>query len=559
MDPKEGRVDSKWLTAVLFLSLGAAANAQTSPDTYWVAFTDKASTPYTLSQPAAFFSDRAIARRAAQGIAYDELDLPVDPAYVAQVDAIAGVEVLNRSKWFNGVTVRVQEEEAISAVQSLPCVLEVRSSGMRSAGPARLDKFGDRPQHDRELDIPLYGPGYRQLEMLNGQALHDIGHLGQGMLIGVLDSGFDGVDSSLAFEAVRERGGILGAWDLVDHDADVYDDHWHGRSVLSCMAARLDSQLIGTAPEADYVLIRTETVQSEYPVEEDNWVSGVELADSLGCDVLNTSLGYTTFDDSTMDHIYAMLDGQTLRCSIAANIASRKGMVPVLSAGNNGQAAWYHIGAPADAVDVLTVGGVNADALYAPFSSHGPSADGRVKPDVCAMGQGTTVLNLGVDSAVQANGTSFAAPVLAGLVACLWGAHPTRNAQDIMTAVRQSATLYNDPSDSLGFGVPDFGAASAWLQLTSVEQVDVGRSTLIHPSPFIDRMVIRDPGLQIGAAYVALFGMDGRALVFVRASVDGSNEMVLADHRLQLLPAGPYVLVVEQEGRLIRERVIKAP
>lgn len=543
---------------VLFLSLIAATNAQTSQDTYWVAFTDKSSTPYSLDDPGAFLSERAIARRAAQGIAYDDLDLPVDPAYVAQVEAIAGVDVLNRSKWFNGVTVRVQGEEAINAVLALPFVLEVRASGLRTHGP-RMDKFGPVFDQERDIDPPLYGPSYRQLEMLNGQALHGNGALGQGVLIGVLDSGFEGVDSSLAFEAVRERGGIRGTWDLVDHDGDVYDDHWHGRSVLSCMAARLDSQMIGTAPEADYVLIRTETIHSEYPVEEDNWVSGVELADSLGCDVLNTSLGYTTFDDSTMDHTYAMLDGQTLRCSIAANIASRKGMVPVLSAGNSGEGDWYHIGAPADAVDVLTVGGVNADALHAPFSSHGPSADGRVKPDVCAMGQGTTVLNIGVDSVVSANGTSFAAPVLAGLVACLWGDHPTRSAQEIMVAVRQSATLYDDPNDSLGYGIPDFGAASAWLQLTSVEQVEVTRSTLIHPSPFIDRMVIRDPGMQLGAAYAALFDTDGRALLFVRAYVDGSNELVLADHRLQLLPAGPYVLVVEQEGRLMRERVIKAP
>jgi len=548
------------LAAILLASVpGGSSFAQTSPDTYWVAFTDKSATPYSLSEPTSFLSERAIARRAAQGIAYDELDLPVDPAYVAQVEAIEGVDVLNRSKWFNGVTIRVQGGDAISAVQDLPFVLEVRASGMRTTGSPRVHKFGSRDQEGRELDIPLYGAGYRQLEMLNGQSLHGNGHLGQGMLIGVLDSGFDGVDSALAFEAVRQRGGIVGTRDLVEHDGDVYDDHWHGRSVLSCMAARLDSQLIGTAPEADYVLIRTETVQSEYPVEEDHWVSGVELADSLGCDVINTSLGYTTFDDSTMDHTYAMLDGQTLRCSIAANIASQKGMVPVLSAGNNGQSDWYHIGAPADAMDVLTVGGVNADALYAPFSSHGPSADGRVKPDVCAMGQGTTVLNIGVDSVVQANGTSFAAPVLAGLVGCLWGAHPTRSAQEIMMAVRQSATLYNDPNDSLGFGIPDFGAASAWLLLTQVPEQPVSRNMRVFPSPFTDRFVIEDTGLHHGSAFVAVFDMEGRTRSFLRAGVDGVGRITLDDPRLQGLPTGAYLVVVDQDGRIFQERVIKAP
>ncbi|MBX2973153.1 MAG: S8 family serine peptidase [Flavobacteriales bacterium] len=533
--------------------------AQTAPDTYWVEFTDKSGTPYNLAQPEEFLSQRAIARRAAQNIPYDELDLPVDPYYVAAVDAIAGVDVLNRSKWFNGVTLRVQGPEALAEVQGLPFVSAVRASGGRSNMGVRPDKFALPVVADREVDPAHYGPSYLQLSMLNGQALHGIGAKGQGMLIGVLDSGFEGVDASMAFDALRQRGGIIATRDLVEHDGDVYADHYHGRSVLSCMAGSLDSMLIGTAPEADYVLIRTEDVRSEYPVEEDNWVSGAELADSLGCDVLNTSLGYTTFDDSTMDHTYAMLDGLTLRISIAANIASRKGMVPVCSAGNRGGDDWHYISAPADAIDVLTVGAVGDVENHAPFSSNGPSADGRVKPDVCAMGWGTTILRADTDSILQANGTSFAAPVVAGLVACLWQLHPERTSSQIMDAVRRSASFFHDPNDSLGYGVPDFGAAHAWLTLIADVREEPRSTARVFPSPFHDHFCLQGPALVAGSAHVALFDVHGRAVLFTRAEVGSDGLLRVDDHRLTLSPPSTYIVVVEQDGRVFQQRVVKAP
>ncbi len=548
-----------WLAVALFGG-GTSILAQTAPDTYWVEFTDKSLTPYSLSAPEAFLSARAIQRRAAQDIPFDELDLPVDPAYVAAVDAIADVQVLNRSKWFNGITVRVSSVETIAVIQSLPFVADVRARGVRTNSMSTDMKFGTSPfGTDRDLDPARYGPSYLQLNMLHGDVLHGAGALGQGMLIGVLDSGFEGVDVSTAFDAVRQRSGFIATHDLVDHDGDVYADHWHGRCVLSCMAGSLDSMLIGTAPEADYVLIRTEDVNSEYPVEEDYWISGVELADSLGCDVLNTSLGYTTFDDSTMDHTYAMLDGQTLRSSIAANIAAQKGMIPVISAGNSGGSDWFYISTPADAIDVLAVGAVGDVQNHAPFSSHGPSADGRVKPDVCAMGWGTRVLDVGQDSVVAANGTSFAAPVLAGLVACLWQLHPDRPAQQIMDAVRRSASFFDHPNDSLGYGVPDFGAASAWLTLTTVvNETPLEAAMQLFPSPFVDRLHVVDPRLVQGTVHVVLFDTQGRAMVFTRTVVDGTGGLLLTDDRLAGLKPGAYIVVVEQDGRTFQQRVIKA-
>lgn len=543
------------------LGCGSALYAQTAPDTYWVAFSDKASTPFSISTPEAFLSPRAIQRRTAQDIPIDELDLPVDPTFVATVEALDGVTVHNRSKWFNGVSVRVNALEAVAAIESLPFVVEVRARSVHGPALAQVDKFGSAPgAASRELDSTHYGPSYLQLSMLHADFLHEAGAKGQGILIGVLDSGFEGVDASMAFDAMRQRGGIVATYDLVDHDGDVYADHWHGRCVLSCMAGMLDSMLIGTAPEADYVLIRTENIHSEYPVEEDDWITGVELADSLGCDVLNTSLGYTTFDDSTMDHTYAMLDGQTLRCSIAANIAARKGMVPVISAGNSGEGEWHYISAPGDAIDVLTVGAVGDVENHAPFSSYGPSFDGRVKPDVCAMGWGTQVLNVGQDSVVAANGTSFAAPVLAGAVACLWQLHPSRTAQEIMNAVRRSASFFSHPNDSLGYGVPDLAAASAWLSLTTIHaKGETIASMLVFPSPFVEQLSIRSPHLLPGSAHVALFDPLGRAVLFTRVAVGSGGSMVVVEPRLIDLRPATYILVVEQDGHGFEQRVIKAP
>ncbi|MBL7950163.1 MAG: S8 family serine peptidase [Flavobacteriales bacterium] len=547
-----------WL--VLLFMAGCFApdlSARTAPDTYWVQFTDKEGTPFSLAEPEAFLSPRAIARREAQHISYDEKDLPVDPAYVAAVQA-TGAQVLNTSKWFNAVTIRVVDESMLTAIQALPFVAIVRATRSALVASPREDKFRSLPSMELRGGGPADpGPSFTQTAMLSGHELHALGAQGQGMLIGLLDSGFQGVDSSAAFAAVRARNGFVLTRDLVTHDGDVFDDHWHGRSVLSTMAGVLDGQLLGTAPEADYVLLRTEDADTEYLVEEDNWISGAELADSLGCDVLNTSLGYTTFDDSTMDHTIDQLDGHTVRMSIAASIASQKGMVPVFSAGNRGDDEWHYISVPADAVDVLTVGAVGEMEDHASFSSFGPSADGRVKPDVCAMGWGTTILRSDADSITFANGTSFASPIVAGLVACLWQLHPERTAQQIMDAVRRSASFFSAPNDSLGYGVPDLAAAHAWLQLTASVPEEPRSATTVWPVPFQQQLHVHDVRLREGASYYALFDANGRASDLRRTQVDGNGGMIATVS--ELLPPGPYLLKVMQGELVMYLRVMRAP
>lgn len=542
-------------SAVLVFVLPTLVLAQTAPDTYWVGFADKSGTPYSVGEPEQFLSARSIARRQAQGIAIDETDLPVDPAYIAGVLATGDVELINRSKWFNAITVRTTDQAALDAIALLPFVSQVRGTRrLMGAAPAegKFTLFADAPIIARGGQPEDYGDSWTQISMLNGHLLHALEAKGQGILIGVLDSGFDQADILAAFEELRAREGIVLTRDMVNHDGDVYGDHWHGRSVLSFMAGILPGYLQGTAPLADYALVRTEEVASEFVVEEDNWVAGAELCDSLGCDVLNTSLGYTTFDDPGQDHSYADMDGATARISIAAGMAAQKGMIPVQSAGNSGSSAWRYISAPADAFDILTVGAVGGNELHAPFSSFGPSADGRVKPDVMAMGWGAVGLRFEGDSVAPISGTSFSAPILAGLVACLWQLHPNRSAHDVMDAVRRSAHLWSAPNDSMGYGIPDFMQAHAWLTATSVAE-PAAEGAAVFPVPFVDHVQVI--GLPSDGSWSAqLLDVSGRVIRMTRiVAAQGS----LRWHGLGDLSSGPYLLRLEHSGDRIARRVLK--
>lgn len=529
----------------LLLPVGASF-AQSAPDTYWVQFTDKTATPYSIDQPGTFLSPRAIQRRAQQGISIDDLDLPVDPAYVLAVLALGDVQLHNKSKWLNAITIRTSDPAVLAELPTLPFVLNVRNTRSLMPSDPERNKFTSvEPVSDRDLE---YGDSFGQIAMMNGQLLHQANSQGQGMLIGVLDSGFDSVDVIAAFEALRSRGGILHTRDLVDHDGDVYQDHWHGRSVLSCMAAMVDGALIGTAPQADYVLVRTEEAATEFLVEEDNWISGAEFCDSLGVDILNSSLGYTTFDDSLQDHTYQDLDGATTRISIAAGIAARKGMIPVLSAGNQGNSEWFHISAPADAFGVLSVGATGAQEQYAFFSSQGPSADGRVKPDVSAMGWGTTAIGPRATVIEPVNGTSFSAPLVAGLVACLWQRHPQRTAQDIMDAVRRSASQYDTPDSELGYGIPDFQAADVLLELTTPVYERESSRFLVFPMPFSTGFTVQLPVHHTGLLLLELMDMSGRT-VWSGSSPGASSILQVHDQVLASLKPGPYLLRIAGLGQ----------
>lgn len=539
------------------------AAAQTAPATYWVQFTDKAATPFSLDAPEDYLGPRAIARRQAQGIAIDSLDLPVDPAHINALLAAGDIQLHNVSRWFNSVTIRSTDTLALDTLHQLPFVRQVRQLADGRPRAPRDSKFPTTTRGDVEIGgtyASVYGASLRQVSMMNAHLLHTHGNArGEGMLMGILDSGFDQVDSLEAFRDLRERGGVVHTADLVAHDGDVYDDHWHGRSVLSVIAGRLPGKLMGVAPNVDVVLLRTEDAGSEYLVEEDNWVSGAELADSMGCDVLNTSLGYTTFDDSTQDHSWADLDGQTTRISIAAGIAARKGMIPVNSAGNSGGSDWRYISAPADAIGILAVGAVNDDRVLAGFSSRGPSIDGRVKPDVSAVGWGSIGLGWDGTDIARINGTSFSSPLVAGGVACLWQLHRDRTAQEVMDAVRRSASHHDSPNDSIGFGIPDLWRAHLLLEGTDLTGFSAPQVLSVQPVPFTDHFEL---SLYTGPSerlYLDLWDITGRQVWSAERGVDSDTYLrfLVTDGVIQGLPPGQYVLRASLGSNALTTPVMK--
>jgi len=476
------------LVFLAFLS-ATSADAQTAPLKYWVHFTSKTSppqgfdpTPFDLSNPLEFLSERALARRAAQGIGLSEDDLPVPPSYLSALLEVEGVvDVLVTSKWLNAATVQVADSAFDPAtLEALPHVLDVRTVAVLP-GPREPEGIF----HDRLLDTTAYGAGWLPLAQLGGDHLHDAGFLGAGRWIAVIDAGFEYVDVLPVFETARSEGRIHEGLDAM-HSPTVYDHHRHGTYVLGTMAGNLSDSLIGTAPAADYFLYRSEDAYSEYVIEEDYWIYAAEHADSIGVDLINTSLGYSLFDEPAMNHAHEDLDGLTTNISIGMTMAADRGILCVTSAGNSGASAWHKITAPADAHGILAVGAVNAVGDHAPFSGFGPAADGRVKPDVMALGVAAGFP--WPDSTIHyGNGTSFASPILCGLAACLWEAHPLATAAEVRDAIIASSSHFTTPNDSMGHGIPNFQIADELLSSVQVEDEQTGtllnETTIVYPNP----------------------------------------------------------------------------
>lgn len=438
--------------ALLLSAIGASAQQDTLK--YRINLTDKAVTDYALDRPEEFLSKKAIERRQKQGLAIDSTDLPVCRKYV---DAIRkkGVKIVTTGKWDNFVTVSCNDTTLIDKIAQLPFVRTTEKvwTAPDPEQPAMATK------RDSLINTPLwmeevYGPARRQIEISNGNKLHDAGFKGQGMTIAVIDAGFHNADSIAAMKNIR----VLGVKDFVNPDADIYAESSHGMSVLSCIGMNQPHVMVGTAPEASFWLLRSEDEYSEHLVEQDYWAAALEFADSVGVDVVNTSLGYYAFDDPLKDYRYCDLDGKFALMSRQAAKAADKGMVIVCSAGNAGSGSWKKTTPPGDAENVLTVGAINKQGVLAPFSSIGNTADGRVKPDVMAVGLGSDVM--GTDGIVRgANGTSFSSPIMCGMVACLWQALPDLTAKELIELVRRSGDRADSPDNIYGYGIPDMWKA----------------------------------------------------------------------------------------------------
>ena len=511
---------------------------------YWVAFTDKNNTEYSLNNPHAYLSDRSIERRIKQNIAIDSLDIPVNIIYIDSVLSF-GANMIHSSKWLNGFTVYTELLDFESRVAKFSFVKEIQLTKPKHLAKNSFNKFIELSLKDKEpVDSSFYGSSVFQTGLLNGQYLHNQGFNGEGMQIAVLDAGFLNVDEYLAFDSLWINDQILGTKDFVDPGSDIFNTHYHGMSVLSCMGGNVPGELIGTARKAEYWLLRSEDDNSEYLIEEDNWVVAAEFADSVGVDIINSSLGYYEFDDPTMNHTYAEMDGKTTRVTKAANIAASKGILVFSSAGNEGNDPWKYIIAPSDGDKVTGVGATNAFGVAAPFTSFGPASDGDIKPNVCALGWGTYLQQshggLGFSS-----GTSFSSPVMAGMAACLMQANPFASAIEVKNAIEQSAHLYNAPDSLLGYGIPDMKLADQILESTNDFLWAENKNWMAYPNPLNDYIILQHkPGKKSEEVTIEIFSADGR---FIQKRVlPFSSKIVL--NKLQSLPLGILLFRIRTES-----------
>lgn len=439
--------------AIALLATGASAQQDTLK--YRISLKDKAATEYSLKKPEKYLSAKAIERRRKQNLPIDSIDLPVCRKYIDEIRK-QGVKIVVTGKWDNFVTVSCNDTTLIDCIAALPFVLSTEKVWI-SPGAGKPSMATER---DSVLNQPtihpdsIYGRAITQIQMSNGDKLHEAGFKGQGMTIAVIDAGFHNVDKITAMQNIR----ILGTKDFVNQQADIFAESSHGMSVLSCIGMNRPDIMTGTAPEASFWLLRSEDEYSEHLVEQDYWSAAVEFADSVGVDVINTSLGYYSFDDKSKNYKYRDLDGRHALMSRQASHIADKGMILVCSAGNSGAGSWKKITPPGDADNVLTVGAIDKRAVLATFSSVGNTADHRVKPDVVAVGVGSDVIRTDGNQG-RANGTSFSSPIMCGMVTCLWQACPTLTAKEVIELVRRSGDRAGFPDNIYGYGVPDMWKA----------------------------------------------------------------------------------------------------
>lgn len=396
-------------------------------------------------------SPTAIEMREKHGIAIDSLDYAVSPMYLDSIKSL-GAKVLHTSRWMNGATIEASSEtiEALEQCSFVDTIYTTRLANDSSSIHSVSLRKRVAATNDNMLDTKLLNSN-GQLQLINLPPLHEEGYKGQGIRIGVADGGFYHAD--ILASLPREQW--LGYADLTDCQHDIFSQEGnHGTLCLSAIVGQKDNYQ-GAATQAQYFLFRTEEHYTESPKEIDNWVAAIEMADSLGLHIVSTSLGYTTFDDEQFNFAYSDMDGQTSRGAQAALIAARKGMLLVTAMGNDGARAWRYLSTPADADNILSVGAVNCEGQIANFSSYGPTADGRTKPEVCAMGEGTCLINPANNELIASNGTSFACPLIAGMAACLWSALPEASNMEIREMIIRSCDRYDLPHEQYGYGIPD--------------------------------------------------------------------------------------------------------
>lgn len=510
----------------LFLSIAfltcLLVRAQT--EDAWVYFKDKPNANSFLSMPLTMLSQRALDRRARFQIPLDFKDVPIESAYINQIKNNLDIIVKSKSKWLNAVYVS-GTQNAIRALTNFNFVSQIDFADRSLNIGAKSVTFQKANQQKDKLAFQSdfnYGISLNQLQMLQGDFLHQKNFTGKGINIAILDAGFPNVNSNQAFKRIMDNNQILWGYNFVDRNNNIYSGHYHGTAVLSTMAGFIEGQLVGSAPDANYYLFITEDATKETPLEESLWVEAAEKADSLGVDIINSSLGYTTFDNSRYNYTYADMDGKTTFISRGAEIAFSRGIIVVNSVGNEGSDSWHYLSAPADAKNVLSVGAVDAFGNIAKFSSFGPSFDGRVKPDVSAQGVGATIItasgNIG-----SGNGTSFSSPILAGVIASFWQAFPTLTNVEVVKYVKESAHLFLNPTPQEGYGIPNF--QKIYNQLFN--KLNHPYQFIIYPNPTENSVSLV---LPVGVKDAEIFLINDLGKIIIHKTISDVNPTIDISH-----------------------------
>ncbi|MDI1234846.1 MAG: S8 family serine peptidase [bacterium] len=460
--------DKKIFTIAFFFLQLLQLSGEETASYYYIYLKDKTASTYSIDRPLEFLSQKAIERRLKNKIDLNETDLPINSNYIKIINETCNCQILNTSKWLNAVEISAIDTQNINKIRALNFVQAIKYLGTikqsKIASIAPLDSayynYFNTPKipYKQQLKPDDYGQAFTQNNQLNLLPLHNSQFRGQGITVAIIDAGFLNVYKT---PGMYFNLNTLVVHDFVAHDNSVWEDDRHGANCLSFMKTNDPGTYIGSAPLATYILLRSEEAATEYPTEEVNWISAAEFADSCGVDLISSSLGYNTFNESALNHTHADLNGTTSIIAKAANIARLKGIYVVVSAGNEGKSAWHKIGTPSDAIGALTIGATDGDGYHADFSSFGPSADLRVKPDFVAMGKKAIVASKG--GTYAGNGTSYSTPLFAGALACLMQACPNNTYEEIKQALIKSATHQAMPDSAYGYGMPDFALAAMFL------------------------------------------------------------------------------------------------
>lgn len=521
----------------------------------WVYLKDKQNVASSIATPINILTQKAIDRKAKHNVVIDSRDVPVNESYITQLKNATGITVMAKSKWFNAVHVRGSEAD-INNLLTTPSItfIDYIDFADRNLNTTKITKekatfkIKDKFEVEKTFVDFTYGNTQNQVDMINVDDLHVADYTGDGVTIAVLDAGFINVNTMGAFQRIRDAGDLLGGYDFVNRSSNVYANtsSSHGTHVLSTMAGYILNNYVGTAPDASYYLFITEDSGDENPIEESYWVEAVERADSLGVDLVNTSLGYKDYSPNYPSYSYASadMDGNTAFITKGANIAFEKGLLLVNSAGNEGNAG---VSAPADSQYVLSIGAVNSLGNYASFSSVGSAFQPSQKPDVVARGLSASVITPS-NVIGNSNGTSFSSPILAGGIACLMQALPNKTNAEIMQLVRESGSRFSTPDYQLGYGIPNL--MSALSNALSINNFEKTNTISIYPNPAKNFVYVKIP-INENKLTITFFNVLGKQVL--QRSINSTNNQI----DISTLSEGIYIINAKSNNKAKSFKFIK--